>query len=200
MRITTPKQLHELIRKVAGQFPKTRVPLRGQRLSAVLMPFYFKNGEAYLLFTRRSQKVRHHKGQVSFPGGAYDEEDGDLRTTALRETWEEIGVEPEAVEVIAEMDEMVTPSNFHITPFVGQIPYPYSFRINRDEIDEMIEIPFAHLLNPAHHRAEYMQHPRTQKQVLVHFFDYGEHIVWGVTGHLLYRMLQKMWKIEVEGR
>jgi 8-oxo-dGTP pyrophosphatase MutT (NUDIX family) len=117
--------------------------------SAVLVPVYENGGECHIVLTRRSDDVVHHKGQVSFPGGAYDNDDGDLSNTALRETFEEIGVCMEDVEILGKLDDQSTSSGFAITPFVGAIPYPYEFTINRREVDALIEAPVSALLNPA---------------------------------------------------
>jgi len=148
-----------------------------------LIPMFLKSGEPYVLLTKRTSTVRHHKGQISFPGGAMDPSDESLSRTAVRETHEEIGVDPTDVQVLAELDDMVTPTQFRVTPFVGLIPYPYEFRINVDETEELIEVPWFHLVDPANRRVgtkKYMNRTYT-----VHYFDYHEHVIWGVTGNII---------------
>ncbi len=99
--------------------------------AAVLVPLFYDGNEFHILLTRRSENVPHHKGQISFPGGQPHKKDSDLLQTALRESWEEIGLKPEDVQVIGELDDTPTlTSGFIITPFVGIIPYPYSFKLN----------------------------------------------------------------------
>ena len=95
--------------------------------AGVLIPMYEKDGEHFVIFTLRTETVEHHKGQISFPGGAFNPGDENLLDTALRESFEEIGLFPSDVEVMGELDDQVTVSNFRITPFVGFIPYPYTF-------------------------------------------------------------------------
>ena len=98
--------------------------------AAVLVPLLVRDGEWCVLVTRRTQHVGHHKGQMSFPGGACDAADAHLEATALRETYEEIGIPPEAVEVLGLLDDLPTITDFVITPFVGVIPYPFPYRLN----------------------------------------------------------------------
>lgn len=180
----------DLIRSIYQNHSRRAITLSGLLPSAVLVPLFEKNHETHLLFIQRSLTVRHHKGQVSFPGGARDASDKTLAETALRETEEEIGVPAGAVEVIAELDDTVTPTNFRVTPFAGIIPYPYAFKIDRQETAALIEIPLSHLLNDAHHRLGYRRlFNRTHE---VHYYDYREHTVWGVTGFILYELLEKI--------
>jgi 8-oxo-dGTP pyrophosphatase MutT (NUDIX family) len=113
----------------------------------VLLPLFVRQDKQYLLFTRRSQQVRYHKGEISFPGGGYDEEDGSLINTALRESREEIGLKPEDVEILGELDDIFTRySNYIISPFVGAIPDGYNFKTSQFEIDEIITIPVTVLM------------------------------------------------------
>src|SRR3970040_1208881 len=85
--------------------------------AAVLILIQDREGDPHVIFTQRTNHVEHHKGQMSFPGGACDEDDDGLEATALRETWEEIGVTPEHVKIIGQLDDMVTNSNFRVTPY-----------------------------------------------------------------------------------
>ena len=93
--------------------------------SAVLVPLYHKEGQYHLLFIKRTEKVKEHKGQISFPGGTREEADRTLLDTALRECAEEIGVCVEDIEVLGEMDdEATTTSNYIVSPFIAMIPWP----------------------------------------------------------------------------
>ena len=98
--------------------------------AAVLVPLFEKDASCHLLFTMRSHQVRHHRGQISFPGGAFDEEDADLQRTALREAFEEIGLREREVQVLGILDDIITTSEFIVTPFVGVFPYPYLFKVS----------------------------------------------------------------------
>jgi 8-oxo-dGTP pyrophosphatase MutT (NUDIX family) len=155
--------------------------------SAVLVPIYENGGEHYIVLTKRTRRVEHHKGQVSFPGGAYEDGDSDLQATALRESFEEIGVRGEDVEVLGNLDDQVTSTNFAITPFVGAMPYPYEFNVNRWEVDTLIEAPVSALLDPANFDSE-----TTDDEGRVHpyaYYRYGGHRITGITAMMLQQLL-----------
>jgi len=157
------------------------------RNAAVIIPIFFKDQEAHLLFTKRTNKVEHHKGQISFPGGMQDAVDSDLKDTAIRETWEEMGINTKDITILGRTDNFLTNTHFMVTPFVAHFPYPYPFVVNEDEISNVLEIPLGYLLNPEIFRIEKWK----RNGVLwdVHFYDfYGENI-WGVTGFLLSNFL-----------
>jgi len=110
--------------------------------AAVLIPLFRDDGEYKVLFTKRTNRVEHHKGQISFPGGAVDTEDGTFEETALREAYEEVGLLREDVTVLGKIDDKHTVvSSFIVHPFVGHIPHPYEFRINPKEVKRIIRAP-----------------------------------------------------------
>lgn len=158
--------------------------------AAVLLPLYEANGDLHVVFTRRSELVEHHKGQISFPGGAFDASDPDLRFTAIRETWEEIGVAIDHVDVIGQLDEMVTVSNFLVRPFVGRItePAPYPFVHSEIEVAEILEVPLDHLRDEANLVAE----PRVYqgRQIVAYSFHWRDHVIWGATARILKQFLE----------
>ena len=120
--------MEQRLRQALSERQKRHITDASRVLSAVLLPVYQKQGQYHILFTQRTDNVRDHKGQISFPGGAYEEEDGTLINTALREASEEIGLSPGDVEVLGELDDMATiGSGYIISPFVGAIPWPYQF-------------------------------------------------------------------------
>jgi len=158
------------------------------RPSAVLVPIYKKDGEYYIVLTKRTQSVMYHKGQISFPGGAYDKDDGDLTATALREAFEEIGVRADDVEILGNLDDQSTyTSKFVITPFVGAIPYPYKFKASRKEVEELIEAPVSALLSPSSYS------PETQDDDGKNYpwgnYCYGKHRITGITARILKQLL-----------
>src|SRR3972149_1451659 len=110
--------------------------------AAVLILVSDREGEPHVVFTERTTHVEHHKGQICFPGGACAGADDCLETPALRETFEEIGVLPEHVRIIGQLDDMVTISNFRVTPYVGMLSMPleYPFVINEQEVARVIEV------------------------------------------------------------
>ncbi len=157
--------------------------------AAVLVPLYMKGGEAYVLLTERTQHVEHHKGQISFPGGAQDPEDPDLLTTALRESYEETGIRPEDVEVIGQLDDILTITNFLVRPYVGVIhSYAgYPFAPNPREVATLLEVPVSHLLDGRHMELELRQWHGVP--VLVPAFLWGNYRIWGATARILKQLL-----------
>jgi len=180
----------EKIRRILSQREKQTIVVTDAPLApaAVLVPIYERNDEYWILFTKRTQKVEHHKGQISFPGGAHDKVDRDLVNTALRETFEEIGVQPEHVELLGELDRIGTlTSNFLITPFVGIIPYPYEFTIATNELEELVEVPISALLDNNNYREE--SHVYEGRTYVASFFEYKGKVIWGATARILKQFL-----------
>jgi len=160
----------------------------GHRRAAVLVPLYGEGQEAFVLFTKRTETVEHHKGQISFPGGAVDLRDADLLATALRETNEELGISPEQVRVLGALDDVqALVSGFVITPFVGVIPHPYPFIASPDEISEILIIPLRVFRDPHSLRVEGVQH--AGEQVNRYFYRFGDHEIWGVTARIMKGMV-----------
>jgi len=157
------------------------------RESAVLAPLFLREGEPWLLFTKRPTTLRRHAGQISFPGGARDDEDPTPLHTALRETQEELGIPGEQVEVLGMLDEIPTITSFRIVPFVGAIPAGLSPRPNPEEIAELIEVPVRALLAPALPRVEMWNVMEKEREV--YFYDYGAHVIWGATARILKDLL-----------
>jgi 8-oxo-dGTP pyrophosphatase MutT (NUDIX family) len=157
--------------------------------AAILLPLYEKDGDTHVVFTKRSELVEHHKGQISFPGGAYDATDPDLRFTAVRETWEEIGVATDHVEVIGQLDEMITVSNFLVRPFVGRITEhgPYPFAHSEIEVAEILEVPLGHLRDEANVVAELRTYQG--REIVAYSFRWQDHLIWGATARILKQFL-----------
>ncbi len=151
--------------------------------SAVLIPIFYKDGEPYILLTLRTDTVASHKGQISFPGGTREDDDRDLLATALRETFEEVGIKPQDVEILGELDDLLAVTSFVVTPYVGVFPYPYEFKISENEIAELIEVPLSFFISDNHCRTEKRIH--RGREVTVYFYDYGKYTIWGVTARIL---------------
>jgi len=155
--------------------------------AAVLVPLLYKNGEWHVLVTQRTETVGHHKGQISFPGGACEPQDADLLETALRETFEEIGVPPETVEVLGVLDDSPTVTNFVVTPYVGVIPNPFRYQLNQQEVAAAIEVPLSFLRNQGNLHMEQREHGgRTYDMP---FWNFGAYTIWGATAWILKRFL-----------
>ena len=167
---------------------KRRIVDADRVLSAVLIPIFYQQGEYHILFTRRTEKVRDHKGQISFPGGAYEEQDGTLVNTALRECTEEIGLAAEAVEVLGELDDMPTVgTGYLISPFVAIIPWPYPLKIDPWEVREIIEVPISALLDKECLREETAV--LDGQPFPSYFYDCKGVIIWGATARILNQFL-----------
>jgi 8-oxo-dGTP pyrophosphatase MutT (NUDIX family) len=154
-----------------------------------LLPLYYQNGEYYILFTRRTELVRHHKGEISFPGGGYHAEDGSLRKTAIRESYEEIGLAPEDVEILGELDETPTRgSDYTITPFVGSICADYHFKLSDFEIAEIMRIPVKALLKDGCRREEPVI-VISNRQFTSYVYAYNSNLIIGATARILKQFL-----------
>ena len=164
--------------------------------AAVLILVCDRSGEPHILFTERTNHVEHHKGQMSFPGGACDDADDCSQTTALRETWEEIGVKPEHVRIVGQLDDMVTISNFRVTPHVGLLENglaengvaEYPFCINDHEVARLVQVPLAFLLDETSMELEVREH--LGREVLVPAFTYDGHRIWGATARMLHQFIE----------
>lgn len=157
--------------------------LPGTTASAVLVPILAGPGGDRLLYTKRTQHLNSHKGQVSFPGGKRSPEDPDLVATALREAEEEVGIRPEDVEILGLLDDVATLTGFTITPVVGRVAMPYPFRPNPEEIDRLIVVPLVELLMPEAIGLEERLAPDDRVLNLYSFWAEGE-LVWGATARI----------------
>ncbi len=163
------------------------------RQSAVLILLYPKANEDYIVFMRRTDTVAHHKGQISFPGGARDPGDVNLVATALREAYEELGIDPARIEVLDVMpDFYARVSNFIITPVIGRLKTDTDeseliFHPNPGEVAEVIEVPLSALRDPSIHHTEV----RTRENITynLHFYNYGPYEIWGATGRIINEFL-----------
>jgi 8-oxo-dGTP pyrophosphatase MutT (NUDIX family) len=157
--------------------------------ASVLVPIV-AHDELSVVFTRRTSHLRHHSGQISFPGGRAEPEDPTPEFTALRETEEELGLARERVEVLARLPEYCTRTGFCVTPVVGLLAPPLVLSPDRREVEEVFEVPLGFLLDPRNHQ----RHTREYQGQMVGYFviQYGERHIWGATAAMivnLYRML-----------
>jgi 8-oxo-dGTP pyrophosphatase MutT (NUDIX family) len=177
----------EAIRAVLSGRRREVIEQTGLPRAAVLVPLFQKAGDCRFLFTRRSDTVKHHRGEISFPGGTFDEEDGDLERTALREAWEEIGLREGDVRILGVLDDIETRTGFIVTPFAGVIPSPYSFTLSEREIAELIEVPLSTLTGPDCYGEHEIVHQGLKR--VVPSYRYGPHIIWGATARILRQFL-----------
>lgn len=156
--------------------------------AAVLLPIYYKEGQYYILFTKRTNKVKEHKGQISFPGGAYEEGDEMLVNTALRECAEEIYLNTEDIEVLGELDDVVSrTSRYIISPFVGLISWPHQLKADGEEVEEIIEVSIRALLDRDSLRVD--SEVLNGKEVPLYFYHYKGTVIWGATAWILNQFL-----------
>jgi 8-oxo-dGTP pyrophosphatase MutT (NUDIX family) len=181
-------EMSETIRKVLSDRKRKIISMKRLTRAAVLVPLFQKGGRYYLLFTKRTQRVKHHKGEISFPGGVVDQGDEDMEATALRETFEEIGLPQENTEILGKLDDAVTiSSKYLITPIVAEIAYPYPFSINKEEIEELIEIPLEAFLDENRWTEE--TYSSGGKKIPSYRFEYEGRIIWGATARIMTQFL-----------
>ncbi|MBP1749210.1 MAG: CoA pyrophosphatase [Deltaproteobacteria bacterium] len=135
----------DIIKQRIMNYRSCRIPSDEDIRAAVGVLLLERQGEVFTVLTKRTETVRHHKGEVSFPGGMFEPEDWDLEATALRESHEEIGIDPGCVEIIGSLDDSWTYSGLVITPYVGIIREPYEFITNPHEVAYLIFLPYSHL-------------------------------------------------------
>ena len=151
------------------------------KCAAVLVPLVRQGGEWHILFTRRTDRVESHKGQVSFPGGTCDEGETTPEQTALREAEEEIGIDPSDVKVLGRLANLITISFFRVTPVVGVLTWPTVFRVGEHEVARVFTIPLLWLANPMN-RWEFTMPGRNRTLIAFHPYD-GE-LLWGATARM----------------
>jgi 8-oxo-dGTP pyrophosphatase MutT (NUDIX family) len=159
------------------------------RRAAVLIPLAWVDDEWNLLFTRRTDIVDHHKGQVSFPGGRTDPQDDSPAATALRETYEEIGVRPTEVRLLGILGEYLTVTNYLVTPVVGIIPWPYCFTIHTLEVGRVFTIPLSWLSDAAHRQEMFRQE---SGHGVIAYLPYDGELLWGVTARITVSFLNAL--------
>ena len=188
MENVTIKAVKEKLRQALSRRQKRHIIDASLVPSAVLLPIYYKQGQCHILFTKRTGKVKEHKGEISFPGGAYEDGDRTLIDTALRECAEEIGLAAEAVELLGELDDMLTIGTGYImSPFVGAIPWPYPLKLDPTEVEEIIEVPISALLD----KDCLLQGTDTidGQVVTTYFYHYRGKVIWGATARILNQFL-----------
>ena len=177
--------MRDAVRRALAAHQPQLLPLEGRMPAAVMLLLYEHDGEEHVLFQVRTHLVEHHKGEVSLPGGARDEGDDSLLTTALRETHEEIGVALDHIEVLGQLDDTPTRAGFLMSAFVGAMtgPSPYPFRYAASEVASLLEVPLAHLVEGA---MEWMQYPNGD---VARAYRFGDDIIWGATGRVVSQFL-----------
>ena len=177
-----------LVSALEGYRPRRISPENGEVRAAVLVPLVERDGEVRVLFTKRTSNLPHHPGQISFPGGAREDSDRDSLATALRETSEEVGIAPEQVEVLARLDQIVTITNFLVTPYMGLVSENAIPSPNPVEVARLLEVPAQKVFDPESYRPTEIswQGATLMNQAL----SYNGDVIWGATARILLNLLE----------
>lgn len=164
----------------------------GRRLrpAAVLMPIMETGRGARVILTKRSARLKHHPGQVAFPGGGIDDSDADAAAAALRESHEEIGLQPDTVEILGPLPPHETVTAYSVTPFVGLIRTPFTPVPEAGEVAEVFSVPLSFLLNPDSYRVERRRWRGTWRAYYV--APYGPYYIWGATARMLKGLAERV--------
>ncbi len=147
--------------------------------AAVLLPILENTGELTVLFTVRSRHLKHHAGQVSFPGGKQELTDNSLIETALRETHEEVGILPNEVEIIGNLPLYRTVSRYEVVPYIGFVADTTTLILDKNEVDSTFQVPLSFLLNKQNHLIHWVK--RQNGQFPIYFIPWKRHNIWGAT-------------------
>lgn len=158
--------------------------------AAILMPLVQRENGLHMIFTQRALHLRHHPGQVSFPGGRYELSDDSLATTALRETEEEIGIEQRFIELVGNLPSITTSSGYHVTPFIGFVENTEVVIIDRTEVRACFEVPFSFLLNNNNFSKQHLF--ANKKRHFTYCCAYQNHLIWGATAQMLVNLQQHL--------
>jgi 8-oxo-dGTP pyrophosphatase MutT (NUDIX family) len=173
-----------------GNDQLTKTPRKENLLeAAVLVPLLKDRNEWNLLFTRRTDTLQFHKGQVAFPGGAADPEDIDPQTTALRESFEEIALKPEFVNIIGCLPSMNSVTSYRITPVIGIIQWPIELIPSPDEVQKIFTIPLKWLASPDNRQLKPYQRKAGDISQVIFYQPYEEEVVWGITAQITVNLL-----------
>lgn len=163
---------------------------RKLRPAGVLVPVEITDARPHVILTKRASHLKHHPGQIAFPGGKQDETDKDVTAAALREAWEEIGLPPENVDVLGLLPSHETVTSFTITPVVGLVRGPFEVRPEVGEVEEVFRVPLDHVLT----RALYSTQSRYWRGQKRHYFTvpFGPYYIWGATARILRGLAERV--------
>ena len=194
-----------LLIKKLNQFQPKKLDIPELKKSAILILIYPKDNSFQILMTARSKKLNHHRGEMSFPGGKFDPStDVSLRDTALRETYEEIGIYKKNIEILGTLDDFPTFTGYTIRPFIGVIKNPEKtdFKINHNEVSDLVNIPIEFLVRD-NLFTEIPLTNRSGKKIFVLSFNYIDSLtkkkftIWGASAHILTRFLKRIYDLKV---
>lgn len=192
-RLETPPAWQPELPGDGGRLHLDREPTH----ASVLVPLVERSDGLHVLLTQRTDHLRDHAGQISFPGGRAEPDDADPVVTALREAEEEVGLDPAQVQVLGRLPTYLTVTSYIVTPVVALLQPPLALRPDPFEVAEVFEVPLAFLMNPAHHRRHVFEFDGQQRQFLSMPWRPAteaarEYFIWGATAAMLrnfYRLL-----------
>ena len=169
--------------------PPRRLPPSELRQAAVLVPLYVEAGELWTVLTKRTDTLPSHRSQIAFPGGGRELKE-DPWAAALRETQEEIGLDPRVVLKIGELDEVESPMGFRVIPCVGAIPYPHQLEPSEAEIAEVFNLPLTAFANPRLVEEREVLINGMKRNILI--YHIGNRQIWGMTARILQNLLVRV--------
>lgn len=171
--------------------PEMSLPqARKLRPAGVLVPISLASGAPRVILTKRSSALKHHPGQIAFPGGKVDEVDRDVTHTALREAWEEIGLPQDLPEVLGALPTHETVTSFTVTPVVALLRSEFDIRPEAGEVAEVFSVPLSHVLDPANYIIESRRWRGTRRRYYT--VPYGPYYIWGATARMLRQFADRM--------
>jgi 8-oxo-dGTP pyrophosphatase MutT (NUDIX family) len=163
------------------------------RNAAVLIPILKQDHKWHILFTRRTSSLPEHSGQVAFPGGRADPGDDSPEITALREAQEEINLSPSDVRILGRLREIRTISNYCVIPVVGRIPWPYEFKLAREEVSRVFSIPLEWLADLKNHDIQFRELPSPHSPIPVIYFNhFDDELLWGISAEITLNFLESL--------
>lgn len=161
------------------------------RDAAVLIPVVDYGDHTRMILTKRTEKLRSHSGQISFPGGRIDATDPTPEFAAMREAEEEIGLTPDYVDVVGRMPDYVSGSGFRIAPILAVVRPGFSLKINEDEVDDAFEVPLGFLMDPANHNRE--SRIWQNRERYFYTMPFGERYIWGITAGIIRNVYERLY-------
>lgn len=199
--LTTPDQRVAAANDVSGRYDFELNPelaglneVEEKRPAAVLIPVLERNNEASVLFTQRTDDLPTHAGQISFPGGKMDAGDANVIETALRETSEEIGLDPGYIEPVGFLEDYITSTGYRISPLVAVIRSGYSLTPDCNEVADVFDVPLSFLMNVQNHEIHSREWRGTKRQFYA--MPYGERFIWGATAGMLRNLYEWLYRAE----
>ncbi len=160
--------------------------------AAILVPIWYSKGVYYLILTRRSKELRHHAGEISFPGGVCEPGEYPVRT-AMREFSEELGISTEKIRIVGRLDDQLTATGFHITPVIGLLRHRIALRPNRDEVAEVLRIPINHFQRKDIVGTRMMD--VNGKILTFPFYTFNSAVIWGATARIIEQLNRLLFSI-----